>query len=234
MIWDAFQNRYWPAQYFIDAQGIIRDHHFGEGRYDRSERAIQAMLGIEHPLVSADGVGVEAAADWDHLRKPETYLGDERSERSASTSGAAFDEPRTYELPEICPWTAGASPGSGPWVRRTSSLIRAAEPSPSDSTRRTPHLVLSPGGRRPIPFRVLLDGKAPGSAHGVDVDDEGDGILREGRLYQLVRQPDTVDELKRSKSPSSSPVLRRTRSPSGSEHARPLARLRRALRQPPK
>ena len=59
---------------------------------------------------------------------------------------------------------------------------------------RDAHLVLSPGAREPIPFRVLLDGEAPGTSHGVDVDAEGNGLLREGRMYQLVRQPDTVRE----------------------------------------
>src|SRR5215210_933645 len=99
-IWSAFANRYWPALYFVDADGIIRDHHFGEGRYEQLERAIQRLLGVERELVSVEGLGVEAEADWDHLRTPETYLGYWRSERFASSDGAAFDERRAYELPE--------------------------------------------------------------------------------------------------------------------------------------
>jgi thiol-disulfide isomerase/thioredoxin len=83
-IWTAFANHYWPALYFADAEGIIRDHHFGEGRYEQSERVIQRLLGVERKLVSAVGLGVEAAADWDHLQTPETYLGYERSEHFAS------------------------------------------------------------------------------------------------------------------------------------------------------
>src|SRR4029077_20496926 len=82
--WRAFANHYWPALYFVDADGIIRDHHFGEGRYEQSERLIQRLLGVERELVSVEGLGVEAEADWDHLRTPETYVGYERSEQFAS------------------------------------------------------------------------------------------------------------------------------------------------------
>src|SRR5689334_5768713 len=99
-IWSAFDNHYWPALYFIDADGIIRDHHFGEGRYEQSERLLQRLLGIDRDLATADGRGVEAAADWDHLRTPETYLGYERGENFASPNGATFDHARVYELPE--------------------------------------------------------------------------------------------------------------------------------------
>src|SRR5215207_4505740 len=98
-IWSAFANHYWPALYFVDADGIIRDHHFGEGRYEQSERVIQRLLGVERALVSVEGLGVEAEADWDNLRTPETYLGYERSERLASPGGAVRSESRSYKLP---------------------------------------------------------------------------------------------------------------------------------------
>src|SRR5256714_11949384 len=88
-IWTAFDNNYSPALYFVDADGIIRDHHFGEGRYEQSERVIQRLLGVGSDLVSVEGLGVEAAADWDHLRTPETYLGYGRAEHFASPGGAA-------------------------------------------------------------------------------------------------------------------------------------------------
>jgi thiol-disulfide isomerase/thioredoxin len=99
-IWSAFDNHYWPALYFVDANGIIGDQHFGEGGYEQSERVIQRLLGVERELVSVEGLGVEAEADWEHLRTAETYLGYARSEHFASPDGAAFDERRAYELPE--------------------------------------------------------------------------------------------------------------------------------------
>jgi thiol-disulfide isomerase/thioredoxin len=99
-IWSAFDNHYWPALYFVDREGVIRDQHFGEGRYEESERVIQRLLGVERELVSVEGLGVEAEADWDHLRTPETYLGYGRGERFASPDGAAPNEARAYELPE--------------------------------------------------------------------------------------------------------------------------------------
>src|SRR3954453_2191400 len=91
-IWGAFNNNYWPALYFVDAEGIIRDHHYGEGRYEQSERVIQRLLGVERELVSVEGVGVEAEADWDHLRTPESYLGYERGGRSASPEGLRLNQ----------------------------------------------------------------------------------------------------------------------------------------------
>jgi thiol-disulfide isomerase/thioredoxin len=169
-IWSAFANRYWPALYFVDAEGIIRDEHFGEGRYEESERVIQRLLGVERELVSVEGLGVEAQADWDNLRTPETYLGSARGERVASLKGEWTIGPENVVLDE----------GGG------SIAIRFHA--------RDAHLVLSPGAREPIPFRVLLDGEPPGPSHGVDVDDDGNGVLRDGRMYQLVRQHDTVRE----------------------------------------
>jgi thiol-disulfide isomerase/thioredoxin len=191
-VWSAFDNHYWPALYFVDADGIIRDHHFGEGRYDQSERVIQRLLGVERELVSVEGLGVEAEADWDDLRTPETYLGYERSEHFASPDGAAFDERRAYELPERLRFNHWALAGEWTIGREKVVLDQAAGSIAYRFDARDAHLVLSPGAGEPIPFRVLLDDKAPGPSHGVDVDDDGNGLLRDGRMYQLVREHDVV------------------------------------------
>jgi thiol-disulfide isomerase/thioredoxin len=193
-IWSAFDNHYWPALYFVDADGIIRDHHFGEGRYEQSERVIQGLLGVERELVSVEGLGVEAEADWDHLRTPETYLGYERSEHFASPEGAALDERRAYELPERLRSNHWALAGEWTIGRENVVLEQAGGSIAYRFHSRDAHLVLSPGAREPIPFRVLLDGEAPGPSHGVDVDQDGNGLLRDGRLYQLVRAQDAVRE----------------------------------------
>jgi thiol-disulfide isomerase/thioredoxin len=193
-IWNAFDNHYWPALYFVDPDGIVNDDHFGEGRYEQSELVIQRLLGVERDLVSVEGVGVEAEADWENLRTPESYLGYGRSERFASPGRAALDERTTYELPEPLGsnhWALG-----GEWTIGSEKVV-LDEAGGSIAFRfhaRDAHLVLSPGARAPIPFRVLLDGEAPGASHGVDVDDEGNGVLRDGRLYQLVREHDAVRE----------------------------------------
>ena len=110
-IWRAFDNHYWPALYFVDREGSIRDQHFGEGRYEQSERVIQQLLGLERELVSVEGLGVEAEADWDHLQTPETYLGYARSAHFASPGSAAFDERRAYELPDRLPFNHWALAG---------------------------------------------------------------------------------------------------------------------------
>jgi thiol-disulfide isomerase/thioredoxin len=171
-VWSAFANHYWPALYFVDAEGVIRDQHFGEGRYEESERVIQRLLGVERELVSVVGEGVEAPADWDHLRTPETYLGSARGGGSGEWSAAGE-------------WTAGPE-GIG--------LTEAGGSITFRFEARDAHLVLSSGAGEPIPFRVLLDGAPPGESHGVDVDEDGNGELREGRMYQLVRVHDEVRE----------------------------------------
>jgi thiol-disulfide isomerase/thioredoxin len=193
-IWSAFDNHYWPALYFVDADGVIRDHHFGEGRYEQSERVIQQLLGVERELVSVEGLGVEAEADWDNLSTPETYLGYGRSEHFASPDGAAFDEPRAYELPERLRLNHWALAGEWTIGRENVLLDKASGSIAYRFHARDAHLVLSPGTREPIRFRVSLDGEAPGPSHGLDVDEAGNGLLRDGRLYQLVREHGTVSE----------------------------------------
>jgi thiol-disulfide isomerase/thioredoxin len=193
-IWSAFVNHYWPALYFVDREGVIRDQHFGEGRYEESERVIQRLLGVERELIPVEGLGVEAAADWDDLRTPETYLGHGRSEHFASPDAVAFDESRAYELPErlrLDHWAL-----AGEWTIGPENVVleRAGGSIAFRFHARDAHLVLSPGTREPIPFRVLLDGEAPGPSHGVDVDQDGNGLLRDGRMYQLVREHDRVRE----------------------------------------
>jgi len=179
-VWSAFDNHYWPALYFVDTDGILRDEHFGEGRYEASERVIQRLLDIEREFVSVEGAGVEAEADWDHLRTPETYLGSSRGERFASSGRLLLNHwALTGE------WTTG---------RENVALDQAGGRIAFRFHARDAHLVMSPGERDPIPFRVLLDGEAPGESHGVDVDEAGNGLLRESRMHQLVRQHGAIRE----------------------------------------
>ena len=193
-IWSAFDNHYWPALYFVDADGVIRDQHFGEGRYEESERVIQRLLGVERELVAVEGLGVEAEADWDNLRTPETYLGSQQAQNFSSPGGTAFDERHVYGVPErlgLDQWAL-----DGEWTIGPEKVVleQAGGSIAYRFHARDAHLVLSPGKGEPIPFRVLLDGEAPGPSHGVDVDETGNGLLRDGRLYQLVREHDRVRE----------------------------------------
>jgi thiol-disulfide isomerase/thioredoxin len=193
-VWRAFDNHYWPALYLVDADGVIRDRHFGEGRYEQSERTVQRLLGVERDLVRVSGTGVEAEADWEHLRSPETYLGYARGENFASPGGAALDGSGSYEVPErlgVNTWAL-----AGRWTIGSECVV-LDEPDGAIAFRfqaRDAHLVLSSRADGPVPFRVRLDGAAPGAAHGVDVDADGRGELGDGRLYQLVRQEGAVRE----------------------------------------
>jgi thiol-disulfide isomerase/thioredoxin len=180
-VWRAFTNHYWPALYFVDREGIIRDKHFGEGRYEQSERSIQKLLGIERDLLFVEGVGIEAEADWNDLGSPETYLGYERGEQPS-------DDPDRLRLNQ---WAL-----TGGW-RTAQEHVANDDAGGSIFFRfhaRDAHLVLSRAAPEPIPFQVRLDGAAPGAAHGGDVDAAGNGLLDAGRLYQLIRQPDEIGD----------------------------------------
>jgi len=198
-IWSAFNNHYWPALYIVDAQGRIRYHQFGEGAYEQSEMILQQLLaeagigGIAHELVSVDAQGAEAAADWGDLRSPENYVGYERTENFASPGGAVLDKPRVYAVParfSLNHWAL-----SGEWtVGRGATVLHAANGRIAYRFHaRDLHLVMGPAARgTSVRFRVLIDGQLPGAAHGIDVDDQGNGTVTEQRLYQLIRQPKPI------------------------------------------
>ena len=198
-IWTAFVNRYWPAVYVADAYGAIRFRHFGEGRYEETERVIQQLLdlppGIEDDLVEVELDGVEAPADWAALQSPETYLGYERAERFASPRGAAWQGNQTYSMParlRLNQWAL-----SGVWTigGKAARLNQALGSLTFRFRARDVHLVMGPGHRsEPVQFRVRLDRNPPGVAHGIDVDERGEGTTVDRRLYHLVRQPGAVEE----------------------------------------
>jgi thiol-disulfide isomerase/thioredoxin len=198
-IWGAVNNHYWPALYFVDAQGHIRHHQFGEGDYERSEMIIQQLLAeagmgdIGHDLVSVDARGVEAAADWRSLQSPENYVGYERTENFASPGGLVMDKPHVYAAPArlgLNEWSL-----SGDWTveKQAMGLNKANGRIAYCFHARDLHLVMGPAEQgTSARFRVLVDGQPPGAAHGTDVDEQGNGTANEQRLYQLIRQPKPI------------------------------------------
>jgi thiol-disulfide isomerase/thioredoxin len=200
-IWDAFGNRYWPALYFVDAQGRIRHHRFGEGDYEQSEAIIQRLLTeagvgrIGDGLVSVDAGGVEAAADWDSLWSPENYLGYARTENFASSNGAVLDTPNGYVAPARLALNQWALAGNWTVERQATVLNQAGGQIVYRFHARDLHLVMGPAAPgTPVRFQVLLDGQPPGAAHGTDVDDEGNGTVAQPRLHQLIRQPGPISD----------------------------------------
>jgi cytochrome c biogenesis protein CcdA/thiol-disulfide isomerase/thioredoxin len=197
-IWRAFDNQYWPAHYFIDTEGRIRHHHFGEGDYDESEQVIQQLLAeagnknVAAGLVKISATGAEAAADAMDTGSPETYVGYERADNFVSPGGAVKDAGHVYEAgkPRLNEWgltgnwtisgeNAALNEGGGGIVYRFHA--------------RDLHLVLGPGpDGKPVRFRVTIDGAVPGANHGTDVDADGQGTVTGQRLYQLVRQTGAV------------------------------------------
>jgi cytochrome c biogenesis protein CcdA/thiol-disulfide isomerase/thioredoxin len=194
-IWRAFNNEYWPAHYFVDAKGHIRGHHFGEGGYDESEQLIRSLLteaGVARlpaPTGALKGSGVEFASDESDVSSPETYIGHERAQNFASPGGFAPEKSKAYALPsdfQLNDWAL-----AGAWTDGAEFAVSDA-PNTKIAFRfhaRDLHLVLGPAADgKPVRFRVTIDGHPPGDSRGVDVDAKGEGVVREQRLYQLIRQ----------------------------------------------
>src|SRR5215212_6966102 len=196
---ELFESKYWPALYFVDSQGHVRHHHFGEGSYGQSEMILQELLaeaghsGIDRAPVRVDARGIEAAANWGSLKSAENYVGYDRTENFASPGGAVLDKPRTYQLPAMLrlnEWALSAN-----WtVKKETAVLNKPNGVIADRFHaRDLHVVMdlaAPG--MPVRFRVRIDGQPPGAAHGIDVDEEGNGVVTEQRLYQLIRQPKPI------------------------------------------
>lgn len=211
-IWKGFNNQYWPAHYFVDAAGHIRSHHFGEGNYEESEQTIRQLLaeagytnlppaGMALPgtappgMESAKADGVQAPADEAHDKSPETYIGYARAQNFRSRGGLVQDRKQTYTVPSslaLNQWALGGS-----WSVDTEKAVLSKAPGKIVYRfyARDLHLVVGPGpDGKPVRFRVQLDGSAPGANHGADTDGNGDGVIKEQRLYQLIRQAAEVGE----------------------------------------
>jgi len=200
-IWGAFDNHFWPALYAADVGGLLRYHHFGEGEYQRTEMVIQQLLsdagfaGAGTDMVTVDAQGFEAPADWDTLRSPETYLGYERTGSFDSPEGAVLGTPRKYTAPAYLTLNHWALSGDWTMDSAAATLNGSNGHITYRFQARDLHLVMGPAvPDTSLRFRVLLDGQAPGPARGIDIDGQGNGILDEQRLYQLIRQPAPVTE----------------------------------------
>src|SRR5579863_6016595 len=200
-IWKAFNNEYWPAHYFIDAQGQIRYHHFGEGEYDKSEEVIQQLLKEKNANLKASGIvqvtasGAQAAADLGDVQSPETYIGYARQENYVSPEKIKQDAPGVYTTPGHLDVNNWGLVGKWNVGGERAMLLAAPGKIVFRFHARDLHLVLGPAkDSRPIRFRVLLDGSAPLDDHGVDVDAQGNGTVKEYRLYQLIRQKGKVED----------------------------------------
>jgi thiol-disulfide isomerase/thioredoxin len=199
-VWQAFANHFWPALYIADGEGRIRYHHYGEGEYAMSEMVIQQLLvdggatGIDPDLVTVDPVGFEVAADWGTLRTPETYLSYGRSSGFASPDDPRL-EPHLYPEPSRLGLNQWAPVGRWTIAQHAAVLDEPGGRIAFRFQARDVNLVMGPATRgTSVRYRVLLDGQAPVAAHGFDVDEAGNGTLTDQRLYQLIRQPGSIEE----------------------------------------
>ncbi len=176
-IWRSFDNHYWPAVYLVDGDGRVRFRHFGEEAYEDTEQAIQQLLGVDEELVGVDAGGLAEPANSGSLNSPETYLGRLRGERRSDPPAEAL---------ALNEWAL-----TGEWSVGDEAAVLDVAPG-SIAYRfegRDLNLVLAPpSSGDPVGFTVLLDGRPPADAHGLDTDESGEGTLSEPRMYQLVRQ----------------------------------------------
>lgn len=191
-IWRAFDNRYWPAHYLADAQGRIRYHHFGEGSTDETEAAIRALLAEKGAMNLGDrarvtAMGASAAANFGSIFSPETYLGSRRG-RSFASAGGLMDGIHDYSLPDGLKLNQWGLAGRWTVEAQRSVLQQPGGQIAFQFRARDLHLVLGSASGKPVRFRVTLDGAAPGSDRGMDIDAAGMGRVKDQRLYQLVRQ----------------------------------------------
>jgi hypothetical protein len=200
-VWRAFMNEAWPALYLIDAQGRMRHRYLGEGEYEQTERLIQQLLveagsrDVNRQLVSVNGRGLEAGADWNTLRSPENYVGYERTENFASPGGGVLDKPRTYAVPSRLALNAWALSGDWTFGKDRTALNKANGRIVYRFHARDVNLVMGPAtAGKPVRFRVLLDGRPAGASHGTDVDGNGNGSVAEQRTYQLIRQTQPITD----------------------------------------
>lgn len=200
-VWRAFKNEYWPADYLIDAKGRIRRHHFGEGEYEETERAIRDLLkengasNLPPGPAAVQGAGIEAPADFRSARSPETYVGYSRGEHFASREAVAPSTVKTYSLPPrlgLNDWAL-----SGAWIIDGERATLGSAPGKVAFRfhSRDLHFVLAPATNgNPVRFTVRLDGAPPGADHGGDVAADGSGTIREPRLHQLIRQNGRIED----------------------------------------
>ena len=201
-IWNGFGNQYWPALYFIDATGRVRDHHFGEGNYEESEMRIRQLLAasgsgraIDGTSVSIEAHGPEVGADRGSLKSPETYIGHGKAEMFASPGGAAVNTRHLYAVPSRLRLNQWALSGEWTVQAEAAALNRAGGRIAYRFHARDVHLIMGPVARGgAVPFRVSIDGRPPGASHGGDADEQGNGTVTGQRLYQLVRQPGPISE----------------------------------------
>jgi thiol-disulfide isomerase/thioredoxin len=198
-VWNAFANEYWPALYVADNQGRIRHHLFGEGGQERAEHVLRKLLVDAGALDLPEPVQVEPRAfelpaDWHHLRSPETYVGFGRSQGFASPEHLGFDEPREYTEPSQLRVNEWALAGNWTVGREAAVSNDAGGRIKFRFHARDLHLILAPPTGSQARYRIRLDGEPPGTAHGLDVDEDGNGVVTEARLHQLIRQPAPIED----------------------------------------
>jgi len=118
--WRAYNNRYWPAKYFIDRNGYLRHYHFGEGEYEESEQVIRTLLS-EGGDMPTDEIKVSENNNYDRRQSPETYLGYSRAEYFVNSYQRKNKQSFNYQLVDnldSLEWSLG-----GDWTINDQSIV---------------------------------------------------------------------------------------------------------------
>jgi cytochrome c biogenesis protein CcdA/thiol-disulfide isomerase/thioredoxin len=181
--WNAYNNQYWPAHYLIDAKGVIRQVHFGEGKYEETEKAIQVLLKEAGKNVTSQIDSMPDTAPAARI-SPETYLGASRMQYYYPSSSLESGK-NVFTLAEN-PTKDSFSLG-GEWNITDDQAITGKNAKLTyNFTADKVFLVLRPGSNKQAVVKVVLDGKPVTNANaGADVKN-GIVTIDTDRLYNLI------------------------------------------------
>ncbi len=188
--WRAYDNQYWPAKYLIDKDGQVRYTHFGEGDYEETEAAIQALLKESGRTVS-DTINKDKNSSRSfNGQTPETYLGYERGERFANADQFKANQPVDYKLANDVPehtWSLG-----GKWQIGDLESVSKSDDAVLRISASAKEIYLVMSGPTDRPVTLKLNGKQVTATNGGDNDvaANGDVLLTSARLYRLIKLPE--------------------------------------------
>ncbi len=181
--WRAYDNHYWPAEYVIDAKGVLRHTHFGEGEYDQTEQVLQQLLKESGAQQVNTALTQVAPAGFVDNQTPETYVGTGRQERFRSPEQVKAGATQQYSFPPAVPLHTFAA--AGQWTFQKEFAQTGADARLQlHFNAKDVYLVMSSDQAAPVGVQLL--GAASPSNHSEDVNAQGLVTVGQSRLYHLV------------------------------------------------
>lgn len=183
--WNAYGNQYWPAEYFIDAEGRVRFAHFGEGEYEKKEQVIRELLAEAGRAPGAGTSGADGISASDGVTTSESYLGSARADRFAN----GLILPGVYDFGELKPAEQDGLSYGGRWnISADYATSNGGELELRFGAKRVYLVLGSPGTPRQV--GLTLDGK-PVTPEDAGRDVSGSAVkVEDERLYELIDLPE--------------------------------------------